>query len=437
MNRSLNNYLYLSTYLYKLNYFTTSLFLMLAYFSFSSLPGHAVEIEIDYLYQGNITDNSGGVSRDQESDYINVLSSQFSLTERTSRLNAAIDYMVEGRNFTRNTFSDEVNFTGDATATLSLIPQSFTWFFSNQRRRSEIDSRSDDNPDNQQTTNTFTTGPRLNFRLSSVDSLFLSAQSSKIKTEDTRTDSERKLFSVGFIKQLSFSESISLNFDLTDVDFSSEFADNFQNIAAFFQIRQTRARASYTIDLGFNKVAGLVNSDSKGSLGRIRFDYLFPSLTQLTLSIDQSISDASNNIQSAPVITENSATTDIFVLRSINLSLSQPARGRVGWNLRLFTSRQDYEVDPLDEKRQGISFGADYVFSSLFSATVDYNYERTRFLDVSERDIEQDISIGFRYRWTRKLNINGSISYRERRSSVSVRSFNALSAGFTFSYDVR
>lgn len=297
--------------------------------------------------------------------------------------------------------------------------------------RAAINTFSVQNPNNQQQTNTFSTGPDLSIRLNSRDSLVLGARIQDFYSDRDDTDSTSESVSAVLTRQSSASRSYFLNLSATSLDFdeASFGIDGFDQLDAAIGFLQafTIGGATHSVSLS----GGYSESDFNGQNGSIQspvvqFDWQRTRNdgSSLGISVVQDIGNFAGSVSEINRFSPDNlsllqqSTTDPFERRQAGVNLTQRLGPRTGLNVNVLVEDREFSQGILDEQSYSFNGGLDFQLTPLTSFTFNVNSRRREF-DSGQDDTFHNVDFGVRMVRTRRWSYDLTFGYQKRSSSVA------------------
>ena len=333
--------------------------------------------------------------------------------------------------YLEDNFDSEYRGILNARFEYQILPDRLSWIVEDNLARAAINTFSVQNPNNQQQTNTFSTGPDLSIRLNSRDSLVLGARIQDFYSDRDDTDSTSESVSAVLTRQSSASRSYFLNLSATSLDFdeASFGIDGFDQLDAAIGFLQafTIGGATHSVSLS----GGYSESDFNGQNGSIQspvvqFDWQRTRNdgSSLGISVVQDIGNFAGSVSEINRFSPDNlsllqqSTTDPFERRQAGVNLTQRLGPRTGLNVNVLVEDREFSQGILDEQSYSFNGGLDFQLTPLTSFTFNVNSRRREF-DSGQDDTFHNVDFGVRMVRTRRWSYDLTFGYQKRSSSVA------------------
>ena len=388
----------------------------LCWAGFESAPVLAGELAYGGGYSLAYDTNITRVPFDPVADFTQTLFAGFGYQERTATVVARVQAQAERRDYLRHTYVDENAYYADASVVWTISPRKLAWIFEDYASQVPISLVTVDTPNNRTNANSFSTGPELTFRLTSVDSALLGARYGRLNIDGPGDNEYASAYARGQ-HQLSQTSNLSLNYLATRVNFQDPEAFSNYALEAWWLGYEFRPYTSgVRLEAGTARIQqDRLETPPPGRYGRLSLLYQITPESGLSASADSAYSDTAIDLlggvssatqsPSAPSrITPTSAVTGPYFSRRADLSFDH--RGpRFQVTARGYARSVDYlQSNESYEERDGR-----FEFFWLTGATrvrVYAEYLRRDFLDFFQQDRLRASSVSVTYRASRVMNVS-------------------------------
>ena len=377
-------------------------------------------------------------STDPRAEWTEALFAGIGYAERTVDLAARVLAQVERRSFVRNTYQKDTGYFLNGAAVWTIAPQQFTWTVEDIATESLLNLTAPDTPANRTRTNFLNTGPEFAFRVNPVDQAVTGARYGRYDIQGPG-DNQRYMGYARWLHRLSEPEKLSLNYEVTRVDFAPPaLVPNFLRQDQFLRYETLSPLDSLSLDGGTTRIRRYGGDQTNGRLARVAALHALTSETAVRLNLSDQISDTATDLLRAvtpasststpgtpfesaaavPLAGSNVTTGDVY--RSQRGELVYVARGgRIEYTLQGYTRRVDFVTLDQDYREAGgrlaltwnqtgsvrIYTYADYLkrtFPSLARTPPDPVLGR----NFEERDTYRVAALGVTYRLTSSLSFS-------------------------------
>ncbi len=270
-------------------------------------------------------------SADPRAEWTETLFAGIAYTERTVDLTARLLAQVERRDFVRNTYRDDTGYFLKGAAVWTIVPQRLSWTVEDLAGESLLDLTAPDTPANRIKTNSLSTGPEFAFRVSPADQPVIGARYGRYDIQGAG-DNQRYTGYARWLHRLSEPEKLSLNYELTRVDFTppSLFA-NFLRQDQFLGYETLSPLNSLIFEAGTTHIQRYGGDQTNGRLVRMAALHALTSETAVRLNLSDQISDAATDLvrRVARVTSPMTTSTPFETAAEVPLSGSSVSTGDV------------------------------------------------------------------------------------------------------------
>jgi hypothetical protein len=305
----------------------------------------------------------------------------------------------------------------DGNLAFAVVPGSFFWDVRDTFSQVTLDPAAATTPDNIESFNYLTTGPRGEFAFGSSMQLSVFGTYSDVhyssRNADT-TDADSKRYTGGLTLRHMVSEGTNTYVTVTsqkvDLDEATTIGDyKRQEASVGYHLAGSRTFAD--ISVGATRLEPSEGSSQDGFLGRMELARKISPSSTISLQAAQQIGDSADMFRSGfdrpsgLAGLQEFATNDPFRERVLGVSWNFQ-RPRTSFSLSATVTQDRYETQTdLDRKSRG--FGASFTrrMNPLFDFNVALQYQRDDFDNVDLENKQQDISTGLAWHAGRRLDV--------------------------------
>jgi hypothetical protein len=372
------------------------------------------QVTAGYAHSDNLT----RVDTNEQDGDIGSAGFKFSFDEKTRKLTADLVGNFDYQKYLDDTYDDDLigSFVGDVT--LAFVPERFNWVIGDNFGQVLADPLLPSTPANSENINYFTTGPDVTMAFGSKNRLRVGARYLRTDYEDSPYDSDGYLGEIGFGRDLSRVNSLSLNarFQQQTFDQTTLGADYDQS-EAFVRYEGNGARTQVKLDAGYAELDRDVAEDSSSELLRLSVLRQLTLASNLTLLAGREFANTGAAFATfqgeGPITLDPNAgrqTPEPFLHDYLSLAWYFQ-RNRTTFSLRAGIDKQDYELaDALDQKltHYGATFRRD--LSAVTDIQLDAGQTQGEFtLGGAEYT---DTLAGLAFNWGLSRTLFLSLSYR-------------------------
>jgi len=404
---------------------------------------YSFELIYEYEAGTEYTDNSRLKRNNKEDELSIIVSAGFSLSDSLRRINYSITPSVTQIEYTNDTFSDNTYYKLESNLIWDILPSTLSWQVNNDLSVQEIDSFASNTPSNSQQVNIFSTGPSVEFRLSTLNTLLVNYTYSDIKNEKTKTDNKRKYYDIIIEHKVSPTSSVSLNYTDRTVRYKDKILNTDNDTSStFIQFDSRKARSDYQLVIGENKAKRISDRVvTKGRLLRLSWNYTLNYNTNVSLRFRKELSDSindiniSNNEGSGVLNSADKTVSGIFETERLNLSFQKESTNfQIYYSI--FGERQDYKEITRLQKIIGNTIAVEYNATNKLSLTGRIFYSAKKNIETNEiKLIDTRITIGTMYTLSNRVNLYSRLANNNRESNNIGDQYNenVVSIGLTYS----
>ncbi|MEO8010778.1 MAG: hypothetical protein ABI650_03950 [Dokdonella sp.] len=411
----------------------------------------ALALRLDYTVELGLlhSDNINLSATDPITETVLIPRLDFSISESSSRVQAAVTGALEHRSYLDNTYGGEFRGTLNGLVNWTMVPERLNWVFADNLGLYPISLRAADVPGNLQQTNVFTTGPTLRFRL--APTLQGQAELRYIDSyaeETSAFDSSRVSAAFRVLQQLSPTRRLSANVEAQEIDFDDDLlANDYARYSAFAGFTQTLSSIDLDAALGYSYLEFDRGDNTSGPLARARMDWRATERSVFGLGASWQYSDAATSLAAGSAAFDpglggigiGGAMISPDVYRERRVDGSYAFRGvRLNLVTTLYAATFRYEQDTLmvdadrDEVGAGVNLG--YLLRPSMTLGVAAEAIRRNFdaSDALDRDFRYGIY--FAQQLARHWRWRVDLSHYERNADEGAESFDENSAFVRFAY---
>jgi len=391
------------------------------------------------LHDSNITRSS----TDPRAEWTKTLFGGIAYAERTVDLTARLLAQVEKRDFVRNTYQDDTAYFLNGVAVWTIAPQQLSWMVEDFAGESLLNLTAPDTPANRTKTNSLSTGPEFTFRVDPANKPVIGARYGRYDIQGPG-DNQRYAGYARWLHQLSEPEKLSLNYEVSRVNFTPpSLYPYFLRHDQFLGYETLSRPNSLIVEGGTTHIQRYGGEETKGRRARVAALHEFTSESAVRLVLSDQISDSWTDFirgvpsatspttttipieeaAAAPLAGSNVATGDVY--RSQRGEVTYIAQsGRAGYTLRGYARRVDYVTTADQDYREaggGLALTWDQTDAVHIYASA--NYLKRTFPSLDERDADRAGILGTTYKLTRSLAASVEFRFIERDSNVPLQSF--------------
>ena len=375
-------------------------------------------------------------------DWTEQLFGGFAYAERTVDLTARLLAQVERRNFVRNTYRDDTGYFLNGAAVWTITPQQLSWTVEDIATESLVNLTAPDTPANRTKTNSLSTGPEFAFRVNPANQPIIGARYGRYDIQGLG-DNQRYMGYTRWLHRLSEPEKLSLNYEVTRVDFTPPaLFPNFLRQDQFLRYETLSPLNSLSLEGGTTHIQRYGGDQTNGRLARVAALHALTSETAVRLNLSDQISDTATDLirgvaqatstltpatpfesaAAVPLAGSNVTTGDLY--RSQRGELIYVARGRrIEYNLQGYTRRVNFVTLDQDYREGGGRLVLTWNQAGSVRIYGYADYLKRTFPSLQERDTERGNTLGVTYRLTSSLSISAEGKLIERESNVPLQSF--------------
>jgi hypothetical protein len=374
------------------------------------------------------SDNIRRTSVDEQGEDIAMGGLQFSLDQRSPRLETDLVGDFAYYDYLDDTFDSELlgNFAGNAR--IALVPERLAWIFADNFGQVLNDPFTPATPENRENINYFTTGPDATLAFGSQMRLHLGARYALTTYEDSLFDSESKSGEIGLNRLLSSASSLGLQGRVQDVEYDETALNaNYTLTEAFLRYDADGVRTFLTLDLGYTKMDRDAAAQSEdGLLVRLDLSRRLSASSTASLSAGREFSSTGATFastQSAGGVSLETApgrqSVQPFTRDYASLGWTFD-RNRTGLSLFGSWNEQSYDGQPLlDQKLTSLSASLRRDLSPATTLLLDAGYVRGQFEQPDVDYGEVTAGVSFSWQLGRHVLLNLTYDHADRDSDLA------------------
>lgn len=389
------------------------------------VPVSAFAIQGDYTVgiEAEYSDNIGLSETNAESDTALSIFGGFLVEHESANLDADVRSLLEFKNYTNNTFSNETLGSLRANLNWKPYPGRFHWrledYFTQTRRIASAPFT----PNNRADTNAFSTGPDLFVRIDNASRLQFQGRYSDYYFEDSIADSQRAMGSVAWIRAIRPELDLSANLVYEDADFTEAATPDFKRTDAFLRGSGRHGRSRLTVDVGGSSLERDNADDVDGFLARLT--YLRQISSSVRLEIDAATQYTDSGVDLLTLGTSDleidrdneQISGDVFYDQRIEARYTSGTSDR-NWSLYGILREEDYEVLPQDRETQGLRLDIHRDLLSAWALNAHAGYTREKFTDINRTNRDSSLGLGVEYRLARRVTTRLDYYFNTRDSNL-------------------
>ena len=398
------------------------------------------------LHDSNITRSS----TDPRAEWTKTLFGGIAYAERTVDLTARLLAQVEKRDFVRNTYQNDTAYFLDGVAVWTIAPQQLSWTVEDLAGESLLNLTAPDTPANRTKTNSLSTGPEFTFRVDPANKPVIGARYGRYDIQGPG-DNQRYAGYARWLHQLSEPEKLSLNYEVSRVDFTPpSLYPYFLRHDQFVGYERLSPPNSLIVEGGTTHIKIYGGEETKGRLARVAALHALTSESAVRLVLSDQISDSSTDFirgvasatslttttilteeaAAAPLAGSNVATGDVYRSRRGEVTYIAQS-GRAGYALRGYARRVDYATLDQDYHETGGRLTLTWIQSGAVRIYAYADYLKRTFSNLKrpvpdpilgpnfdERDTYRTASLGVTYGLSPNLSVSAEGSRLERDSKL-------------------
>ncbi len=389
--------------------------------------------EINYELRGGLTlsDNVNRGRVVKTDDAILSVGGIADITHDSSHVDFDLFADLDVLYYVDNTFNSEVVGALDADLAVDFVQDTLSWVTENRFGTLRTNPLQSGSPGNRENINSFSTGPELDIRFSSVTTLNIGARYRNNAFDVRDTDNDVIAASVSLRRALSRHRTISLNLTQDDVDYDNDlFNQDFERRAAFVRFRSAVSRGTLSLSVGANEV-DVDGQSTDGTLLDFSFNRRLSERTTLGLRYDQRYSDAGDIFRRGESNRRGFYDTQTvgglgspFEHRRIEVSVDV-ARSSGSVFAALRHNDESYETfNELNRDMLEGRFNLDHRFRQNWRMEFGARVAKIDYRDLDREDDDLSITVSVGRRLSRVLHADLRYAYLDRSSTDPFSEFS-------------
>lgn len=408
--------------------------------SILSTDGLAAEVDYEFRVGALRSDNVARTDVLEIKETIALVGVEADLQYESRRVDASLVTDMEYRNYTDNSFDNEVVGFLFADLNLHLAPDVFSWVFQNRFGNLQTNPFLANTPRNRQDLNRFSTGPDFRLRLGSNTAFELGGRYNSTRYELSDIDNDVLGGRISLVRALSARRSFSLNVTTDRIEYDNDqLNSNYDRQTAYVGFESEISRGSIVVNLGYNELHD--NGEVVGgNVINIAWDREISRSASFQLAYDEGFTDSSNTLgRSRPGAGSGNpqntpGVSDPFENKRFSAGLNYQ-RNNSNFSISALYNEDEYlTVSTLNRSRS--EFRADYsnVLGSAWRIRIGGSLQKTDFDATGRSDDDFVISAGLSRQLSRMVGINLNYIRFYRESSDVTFDYVENQISLTLSY---
>ena len=339
------------------------------------------------------------------------------------RIDASINSDLEFRTYSEQSIDDETVGTLDAKAVFSLAPERVSWLIDENFGQGLRDAFAPVGPNNRESFNVVSTGPRLDLPLGARTNLEMTGlYSSRRYDQSNGVDTDSVAYELGVFRQATATARFGLVANTNDIDYTNVDAPSYR--IDRFSLRYDKRLASGRVraDAGKNEISSSGRTDDEPFFD-FEWTRALSGRSDLTITATREFTDSGNQLATT---TPGSGTgaSDILVtpnpLEEKRLNASYTVRmPRTSLSAGVGATNDRYVSDStFDNDGTTVTLGLSHTISARLGIGLNYNSTRRDFTDPAHvSDQDRTTSAWLNRSLGRKFGVAFGISRYARRGS--------------------
>lgn len=416
-----------------------------------SLPAQAFDLDYVLGYEAehdsNLPFNANGGNEFTHTFFLDA-----DIVHVTPTLGLSLESEIEYNTYQQNRFDDDLRATVTADALWRISPNRFHWHVNERLVQTPLNIQGARNPNNQQDSNVFGTGPDFIFRIGSADRFILGGRYviSDFEARDSNSsfvgnnDSERFVASAAYQRLLSNDGYVGLMLRATSIDFDQALAPDYDRYEGYLEYVYTsqlanQAESRLTVNAGLSEIEIDGRSGLTNPLFRVDWGLVRPEGANFSVTLENSTSDSSDLLGGLVGALDPTNSTEVTITNDV----FERTRGTVGVS-RAWDSfsagitgeygTQDFEVEDLDQDYYRFGANASYALTQLIDLRFAAAIEQRDFGQRGQKDDYVSASFTFSYQRTEHWRWEVDVVWRDRDSTVDGLTADSLAGVLRVSY---
>lgn len=390
-------------------------------------------------HDSNIPFNANTDSDILHSPYLSM-----GLTQMGTLVEANVSVEADYTHYQGDSFEDDLRANATADVLLKFSPNRFHWVITNDLVQTPINVQGARNPNNQQDSNVFATGPDFILRFGRADSLRLGARYAMTDFQQSALDSDRITGSLTWSRSFSERASFGISAQSSSIDFDDPLNEDFDQHDLFGEYIYTsqlarQAQSTVTVQAGASRLDFDQRGGDTNPLLRVEWALQRPEGRGYSLAISNTTSNASNAVGGVtqaqnPVLSlPVTAVADPFERSALEGTFTQPF-GEAVWSLNAQVGTEDYNQVDRDQDFLNINTTLSYPITVLQTLNFTLGYERQEFDNLNQDDDFFTAGLGWNYQRTENWRFGFNILWRDRESDIALLNADSLAGIFSIVY---
>ena len=327
-----------------------------------------------------------------------------------------------------------------AAASWKQIRNVLTWNINDYYSQASINNLAAGTPTNTEDVNAFNIAAQLTLQPADRHTVTITPSFRDFYYETSPNDNQQTGLAAGWAYRLNPTISLSLNGDLSKVDYSNDTGSpdfTRQNVNVGISVAHNRLQ--YNAKLGATSVdrdAGGKNDGFSAALGGV---YNITGRSTINMNVSSDITDTSNiylaSSQDPNTGNFNNVQISSDVVRNNVFRIAYNRSGStVKSSVWMELRKLDYDSLPNDRKVQEYGLITRYSITPKLISSVNASYAKTDEDSTGITDKNYNASGQLNYALSRKLTTNAGVKYQTKNSSNSLNDYDELSINAALSY---
>lgn len=389
----------------------------------------AATIAYDVAAGVSETDNVRLTPTDKRSDTTTTLGFDLDWHEMQRLFQADVMADLNYLRYLRNSYSPGVvgNFLGNGR--FNLIPEKFTWMFSDNFGQQQINPLAPVTPENRENVNYFSTGPDVTLPLGSVAEMLMDGRYSRVSYQTTPLSSNRYTAGAGVRRELSSSSAISINAQDELIRFAhTEINPDYDQQLAYLRYNAHGVRTRFDVQVGIARLK-LTDDTTSMAMARAEATRQLSPFSSLTLTAGHEYSDAGDDFRllqalgGANLVTQAVQSTAAPFKNDYVTLAWKYQRERTGFGLDYGHYGMNYiertpQSNALSEKRNAFGANATRRLTPLLDASLIVTYERDSFVQAANDSNMFTGTAQLTWRASQRLSVITEYAHQRRQSEI-------------------
>ena len=401
--------------------------------TFSSI---ALGVDVKTSLKTEYSDNITKTENHQVDDFEHSVNLFISTEDRYGKFDNSLLADFSYKTYQHDTFSNDLETELKWDGVYHILPNFFTWDIRDEISEVVINTAQVNTPDNRERRNVFSTGPRIDYKITKLDSLNLSGLYQRTDFQTEGADSDRLRADSSWSHVFSDRSTGGLNYRWSKTEFSR--GRNIYNAEATVFTKLSNLQNTLDLEYGLVDVKSKDTNDQQdtdSSTWDARYTRRIDASSNLSLSYLREVGDTSTSFD-ALVDGSYIDISDIDIVRvtewGIDYTKSFSSRSRA--SVRLYDDEVVYLETGDVEERSGIDIRLTRPIRPTLSVNFDANYEHSTFKDLDRKDDRYDVAIGLSKSFYKNLSLALETGIEEQDSSQPLNDYTewTISAELTY-----